>query len=115
MPIFPRESKFRSFKGDKGHIEGPGEQREQQPQGLGQGAIHFFQICMQIHGNPNFIYHLFNYECDTCSSSYAIFSIGIRNIKNEHGSHAVLNLRLLFSLFTWTLDMTFVTLVTSKF
>ena len=43
MPIFPRESKFRSFKGDKGHIEGPGEQREQQPQGLGQGAIHFFK------------------------------------------------------------------------
>ena len=44
--IFQGESKFRGFKGDKGHIEGPGEQREQQPNGPGQGVVHFFQICI---------------------------------------------------------------------
>ena len=44
--IFQGKSKFRGFKSDKGHIEGPGEQRERQLQGPGQGVIHFFQICI---------------------------------------------------------------------
>ena len=59
--IFQGESKFRGFKGDKGHIEGPGEQRERQLQGPGQGVVHFFQICIWymficqfFNGNPNF-------------------------------------------------------------
>ena len=60
--IFQGESKFRGFKGDKGHIEGPGEQRERQLQGPGQGVVHFFQICIWymficqfFNGNPNFV------------------------------------------------------------
>ena len=57
--IFQGESKFRGFKGDKGYIEGQGEQRERQPQGPGQGVVHFF-----------------NYTYDTCL--YANFSMGIR-------------------------------------
>ena len=65
MPIFQWKSEFWGYKCDKGNIEGPGERRELQSQGLGQGVVHF--------------------------------------------------IRLLLSLFTWTLDMTFVTLVTSKF
>ena len=44
MPIFQKKSKFRGYKCDKGHVEGPGEQRERQPQGPGQGVVHFFQI-----------------------------------------------------------------------
>ena len=44
MPIFQWESEFCGYKVDKGHIEGPGEQRERQPQGPGQGVVHFFQI-----------------------------------------------------------------------
>ena len=44
MPIFQRKSKFRGYKCDKGHVEGPGEQRERQPPGPGQGVVHFFQI-----------------------------------------------------------------------
>ena len=39
--IFQGESKFRGFKGDKGYIEGQGEQRERQPQGPGQGVVMF--------------------------------------------------------------------------
>ena len=56
---FFQESEFWGYKSDKGHIEGPGEQRERRPQGPGQGVVHFFK-----------------YECDTCS--YANFSMGIR-------------------------------------
>ena len=42
MPIlFKFESDFKGYKGDKGHIEGPGEQWERQPQGEGQGVVHF--------------------------------------------------------------------------
>ena len=59
--IFQGESKFRGFKGDKGYIEGQGEQRERQPQGPGQGVIQYFQICIYYMfickffiGNPNF-------------------------------------------------------------
>ena len=44
MPIFQWESEFCGYKVDKGHNEGPGEQRERQPQGPGQGVVHFFQI-----------------------------------------------------------------------
>ena len=44
MSIFQWESEFRGYKCDKGNIEGPGEQRERQPQGPGQGVVHFFQI-----------------------------------------------------------------------
>ena len=59
MSIFHWESEFWGYKSDKGHVEGPGEQQERQPQGPGQGVVHFFK-----------------YECDTCS--YANFSMGIR-------------------------------------
>ena len=59
--LFQGESKSRGFKGDKGNIEGPGEQQEQQLQGPGQGVIHFFQIwiwymfiCQFFNENPNF-------------------------------------------------------------
>ena len=45
MPIlFKFESDFKGYKGDKGHIEGPGEQWERQPQGEGQGVVHFSNI-----------------------------------------------------------------------
>ena len=44
MPIFQWESKFCGYKIEKGHIKGPGEQQERQPQGSGQGVVHFFQI-----------------------------------------------------------------------
>ena len=61
MLIFQWESKFWGHKGDKFHIEGPGEQWEWQPQGPGQGVIHFFQpymwymfICQFFNENPNF-------------------------------------------------------------
>ena len=43
MSIFQWESEFRGYKCDKGNIEGPGEQRERQPQGPGQGVVHFFK------------------------------------------------------------------------
>ena len=46
MPIFQWESKFCGYKIEKGHIKGPGEQQERQPQGSGQGVVHFFQICI---------------------------------------------------------------------
>ena len=59
MPIFQWESEFRGYKCDKGKIKGPGEQRERQLQGPGQGVVHFFK-----------------YACDTCS--YANFSMGIQ-------------------------------------
>ena len=49
MPIFQWESEFQGYKCDKGNIEGPGEQREQQPQGPGQGVVNFFK-----------------HACDTC-------------------------------------------------
>ena len=44
--LFQGESEFKGFKGDKGNIEGPGEQRERQLQGPGQEVVHFFQICI---------------------------------------------------------------------
>ena len=47
--IFQGESKFRGFKGDKGHIERPGEQRERQLQGLGQGKVHFFMHTIYVY------------------------------------------------------------------
>ena len=59
MPIFQWESKFRGHKGDKFHIEGPGEQWGRQPKGPGQGVAHFFK-----------------YAYDTCL--YANFSMGIQ-------------------------------------
>ena len=43
MPIFQWESEFRGYKCDKGNIEGPGEQRERQPQGPGRGVVNFFK------------------------------------------------------------------------
>ena len=61
MSIFQWESEFCGYKVDKGNIKGPGEQREQQPKGPGQGVVHFFQIyiwymfiCQFFNGNPNF-------------------------------------------------------------
>ena len=61
MPIFQWESEFCCYKVDKGHIKGPGEQRERQPQGPGQGVVHFFSnihmilfIYQFFNGNPNF-------------------------------------------------------------
>ena len=60
MPIFQWESEFRGYKCDEGNIEGPGEQRERQPQRLGQGVVHFFK-----------------YAYDTCL--YANFSKKIQN------------------------------------
>ena len=44
--LFQWESEFRGYKYDTGHVEGPGEPWEQQPQGPGQGVVHFFQTCM---------------------------------------------------------------------
>ena len=49
MPIFQWESEFCGYKVDKGHIEGPGEQRERQPQGPGQGVVHFFSNIHMIY------------------------------------------------------------------
>ena len=49
MPIFQWESEFRGYKCDKGKIEGPGEQRERQLQGPGQGVVHFFSNIHMIH------------------------------------------------------------------
>ena len=62
MPIFQWESKFLDYKGDKRNIEGPGEQREWRPQGLGQGVIQYF-----------------THACDTCL--YANFSWRIRILR----------------------------------
>ena len=45
MPIFQWESEFWGDKIEKGHIEGPGEQREWQPQGPGQGVVRFGKKC----------------------------------------------------------------------
>ena len=59
MPIFQSESKSWVYKCDKGHVEGPGEPWEWQPQGLGQGVVHFFK-----------------YACDTCL--HANFSMRIQ-------------------------------------
>ena len=67
MPIFQSESKSWVYKCDKGHVEGPGEPWEWQPQGLGQGVVHFFK-----------------YAYDTCL--YANFSMGIR-ISRSQGGH----------------------------
>ena len=60
IPIFQWESKSLGFKSDKSHVKGPGEPWERQPQGPGQGVIHFFQICIWymfiwqfFNGNPN--------------------------------------------------------------
>ena len=40
---------------EKGHIKGPGEQQEWQPQGPGQGVIHFSSNIQMIHiYMPNF-------------------------------------------------------------
>ena len=43
MAIFEWESELRGYKGDKGHVEGPGEQCERQPQKPGQGVVNFFK------------------------------------------------------------------------
>ena len=49
MPIFQWESEFCGYKVDKGHIKGSGEQRERQPQGPGQGVVHFFSNIHMIY------------------------------------------------------------------
>ena len=64
MPIFQWESKFWVYKCDKGHLEGPGEQWEWQPQGPGQGVAHFFKN----------VY-------DTCL--HANFSMGIQILRSQ--------------------------------
>ena len=43
--LFQGESEFKGFKGDKGNIKGPGEQRERQL----QGVVHFFSNMHMIH------------------------------------------------------------------
>ena len=54
MPIFQWESKFWVYKCDKGHLEGPGEQWEWQPQGPGQGVVHFFKNVYDTRLHANF-------------------------------------------------------------
>ena len=41
LPIFKWESEFWGDKGDKSHVEGPGEQWERQPQEPGQGIVQY--------------------------------------------------------------------------
>ena len=52
MPIFQSESKSWVYKCDKGHVEGPGEPWEWQPQGLGQGVVHFFKYVCDTYTWP---------------------------------------------------------------
>ena len=120
MPIFQWESEFLGFTGDKSHVEVPGEQWERQPQGPGQGVVHFFQICMWYM----FICKFFNGDMALVPLVTPEIRIPIEKLVNKLVSHAYLkkmnnslswSLGLPFSLFTWNLDMAFVTLVTSKF
>ena len=61
MSIFQWESEFRGYKCDKGNIEGPGEQRERQPQGPGQGVVHFSNMYV-IHVHMP----IFQWESEFC-------------------------------------------------